>query len=181
MKLFASKTPEKGCSRGGDCCIYNDPPPYPVPTRTRNFRGPYYNRLNAYILGGGGGHYAPAQHSSLSSLQVTWRMAFTTTILNSSAISFMKDEICFISLSTDPSDPVLRSVVMARVAIDLVSNDFCLSASCVCLLRWIGVPGFANSQSVSERLGLITGRHGSPGTFATGVQYSGESTLALVG
>lgn len=44
----------------------------------------------------------------------------TTTILNSSAISFMKEEICFISLSTDPSDPVLRSVVMARVAIDLV-------------------------------------------------------------
>lgn len=46
-------------------------------------------------------------------------MALTTTILNSSAISFMKEEICFISLSTDPSEPVLRSVVMARVAIDL--------------------------------------------------------------
>lgn len=58
----------------------------------------------------------------------------TTTILNSSAISFMKDEICFISLSTDPSEPVLRSVVMARVAIDLVWT-FCGG----CVLCWLAV------------------------------------------
>lgn len=55
----------------------------------------------------------------------TWRMAFTTTILNSSAISFMKEEICFISRSTEPSDPVVSSVVMASVAIDLHNQTFC--------------------------------------------------------
>jgi len=36
----------------------------------------------------------------------------------------MKEEICFMSLSTEPSEPVLRSVVMARVAIDLVWTVF---------------------------------------------------------
>ena len=41
----------------------------------------------------------------------------TTTILNSSAISFMNVEICFISRSTEPSEPVLSSVVIASVAI----------------------------------------------------------------
>lgn len=43
----------------------------------------------------------------------------TTTILNSSAISFIKDEICFIRRSTEPSEPVFSKVVMANVAIDL--------------------------------------------------------------
>mmetsp|Transcript_21645 Transcript_21645/g.48766 ORF Transcript_21645/g.48766 Transcript_21645/m.48766 type:complete len:209 (+) Transcript_21645:2353-2979(+) len=45
-------------------------------------------------------------------------IASTTTILNSSAISPMKDVICFIRRSTPDSEPVLSSVVMARVAID---------------------------------------------------------------
>lgn len=59
-------------------------------------------------------------------------MALTTTILNSSAISFMKEEICFISRSTDPSEPVLSNVVMAKVAIDLChTNRKCIkNASC---------------------------------------------------
>lgn len=34
----------------------------------------------------------------------------------------MNDEICFIRRSTDPSDPVLRRVVMARVAMDLFNR-----------------------------------------------------------
>mmetsp|Transcript_59614 Transcript_59614/g.136746 ORF Transcript_59614/g.136746 Transcript_59614/m.136746 type:complete len:209 (+) Transcript_59614:1733-2359(+) len=46
------------------------------------------------------------------------RMASTTTILKSSAISDMKEVICFISRSTPDSEPVLSSVVMASVAIE---------------------------------------------------------------
>mmetsp|Transcript_21656 Transcript_21656/g.69953 ORF Transcript_21656/g.69953 Transcript_21656/m.69953 type:complete len:209 (+) Transcript_21656:1172-1798(+) len=46
------------------------------------------------------------------------RMASTTTILKSSAISDMKDVICFISRSTPDSEPVLSKVVMASVAMD---------------------------------------------------------------
>jgi hypothetical protein len=45
------------------------------------------------------------------------RMASTTTILWSSEISVRNDCICFISLSTLFSAPVLRRVVMASVAI----------------------------------------------------------------
>lgn len=43
-------------------------------------------------------------------------MAWTTTTLNSSEISDMKEEICFIRRSMLLSLPVLRSVVMAKVA-----------------------------------------------------------------
>ena len=46
------------------------------------------------------------------------RMASTTTILNSSAISPMNEVICFISRSTPDSEPVLSRVVIARVAIE---------------------------------------------------------------
>mmetsp|Transcript_13061 Transcript_13061/g.42265 ORF Transcript_13061/g.42265 Transcript_13061/m.42265 type:complete len:209 (-) Transcript_13061:918-1544(-) len=46
------------------------------------------------------------------------RIASTTTILKSSAISDMKDVICFISRSTPDSEPVLSSVVMASVAME---------------------------------------------------------------
>mmetsp|Transcript_2163 Transcript_2163/g.6155 ORF Transcript_2163/g.6155 Transcript_2163/m.6155 type:complete len:209 (+) Transcript_2163:566-1192(+) len=46
------------------------------------------------------------------------RIASTTTILNSSAISDMKEVICFMRRSTPDSEPVLRSVVIASVAID---------------------------------------------------------------
>ena len=49
-----------------------------------------------------------------------WRLAdliaCTTTILNSSEISDMKVEICFIRRSTEVSLPVFSRVVMARVA-----------------------------------------------------------------
>mmetsp|Transcript_39177 Transcript_39177/g.99261 ORF Transcript_39177/g.99261 Transcript_39177/m.99261 type:complete len:222 (+) Transcript_39177:1379-2044(+) len=44
------------------------------------------------------------------------RIASTTTILNSSAISDMKLLICLSRRSTEPSLPVLSSVVMAKVA-----------------------------------------------------------------
>merc|ERR1719498_2085330 len=50
-------------------------------------------------------------------------IALTTTTLNSSPISPMKVEICFISLSTLPSLPVLSKVVIANVAIDLLLSD----------------------------------------------------------
>mmetsp|Transcript_14557 Transcript_14557/g.29484 ORF Transcript_14557/g.29484 Transcript_14557/m.29484 type:complete len:209 (+) Transcript_14557:1261-1887(+) len=46
------------------------------------------------------------------------RIASTTTILNSSAISDIKEVICFISRSTPDSEPVLSNVVMASVAIE---------------------------------------------------------------
>ena len=49
-------------------------------------------------------------------------MAWTTTILNSSDISFTKVAICFIRRSTEDSDPVFSNVVMAKVAIDLEKN-----------------------------------------------------------
>mmetsp|Transcript_56919 Transcript_56919/g.128974 ORF Transcript_56919/g.128974 Transcript_56919/m.128974 type:complete len:209 (+) Transcript_56919:512-1138(+) len=49
-------------------------------------------------------------------LRHSWRMAVTTTILNSSAISFMKEEICFMRRSTELSVPVLSRVVIAKVA-----------------------------------------------------------------
>jgi hypothetical protein len=45
-------------------------------------------------------------------------MASTMVILNSSVISDMKPLICFINRSTLASLPVLRRVVMAKVAID---------------------------------------------------------------
>ena len=48
---------------------------------------------------------------------VTYLMAWTTTILNSSEISDMKEEICFMRRSTLLSFPVLSSVVIASVAI----------------------------------------------------------------
>ena len=50
-------------------------------------------------------------------------MDFTTTILNSSPISLMNEDICFISLSMLVSVPVFSKVVMARVAIDLLASD----------------------------------------------------------
>ena len=52
-----------------------------------------------------------------------------TVTLNSSEISLMNVEICFIRRSTDDSEPVLRSVVMARVAIDLFESVIKFSKS----------------------------------------------------
>ena len=48
------------------------------------------------------------------------RIASTTTILNSSASSPIKPLICFINLSIEPSLPVFKRVVIAKVAIDLL-------------------------------------------------------------
>ena len=52
-------------------------------------------------------------------------MALTTTILNSSPISLMKEEICFIRRSMEPSVPVFSSVVIARVAMERFESDTC--------------------------------------------------------
>lgn len=57
------------------------------------------------------------------------RIASTTTILNSSAISDMKLVICLMRRSTLDSLPVLRRVVIARVAILLFWSDIKLSKS----------------------------------------------------
>src|SRR3569833_2282008 len=54
----------------------------------------------------------------LGNFKQSVRMASTMVILNSSVISDMKPEICFISRSTLASFPVLRSVVMAKVAME---------------------------------------------------------------
>ena len=45
-------------------------------------------------------------------------MASTMVILNSSVVSAMKPEICFMRRSTLASFPVLSSVVMAKVAME---------------------------------------------------------------
>lgn len=57
------------------------------------------------------------------------RIASTTTILNSSAMSDMKRVICLMRRSTLDSLPVLRRVVIARVAILLFWSDNKLSKS----------------------------------------------------
>jgi hypothetical protein len=54
----------------------------------------------------------------LGNLRQRVRIASTMVILNSSVISAMKPEICFIRRSTLASLPVLRSVVIAKVAIE---------------------------------------------------------------
>lgn len=51
-------------------------------------------------------------------LRQSVRTASMTVILNSSVMSAMKPEICFIKRSTLDSLPVLRRVVMAKVAMD---------------------------------------------------------------
>mmetsp|Transcript_25799 Transcript_25799/g.42621 ORF Transcript_25799/g.42621 Transcript_25799/m.42621 type:complete len:209 (-) Transcript_25799:946-1572(-) len=50
------------------------------------------------------------------------RIASTTTILKSSAISDMKEVICFMSRSTPDSLPVFNNVVIARVAIERLES-----------------------------------------------------------
>lgn len=50
-------------------------------------------------------------------------MASTMVILNSSVISAMKPDICFMSLSTLPSFPVFSRVVMAKVAMERFELD----------------------------------------------------------
>mmetsp|Transcript_8329 Transcript_8329/g.22214 ORF Transcript_8329/g.22214 Transcript_8329/m.22214 type:complete len:222 (-) Transcript_8329:889-1554(-) len=57
------------------------------------------------------------------------RMASTTTILKSSAMSDMKVPICLSSFSTLPSLPVLRRVVMASVAMERFWSAMSVSMS----------------------------------------------------
>mmetsp|Transcript_31656 Transcript_31656/g.97836 ORF Transcript_31656/g.97836 Transcript_31656/m.97836 type:complete len:229 (+) Transcript_31656:1560-2246(+) len=67
------------------------------------------------------------------------RMAVTTTILNSSAISFMNEEICFIRRSTDDSEPVLSKVVIAKVAIERLLSVMSDSISSLHLITAAGL------------------------------------------
>lgn len=68
----------------------------------------------------------------------THRIASTTTILKSSAMSLMKPLICLSSLSTLPSFPVLSSVVMASVAIERFWSVIRLSMSMLQLVTAMG-------------------------------------------
>ena len=62
-------------------------------------------------------------------LRQSERIASTTTILNSSAMSAMNDEICFMSRSTENSEPVFSSVVIASVAIERFESEISDSRS----------------------------------------------------
>lgn len=65
----------------------------------------------------------------LGNLRQSVRMASTMVILNSSVISDMKPEICFIRRSTLASLPVLSRVVMANVAIERLLLEMSSSMS----------------------------------------------------
>mmetsp|Transcript_455 Transcript_455/g.679 ORF Transcript_455/g.679 Transcript_455/m.679 type:complete len:200 (-) Transcript_455:23-622(-) len=83
--------------------------------------------------------------------------ACTTTILNSSAMSEMKFDICFISRSTEDSEPVFRRVVIARVAIFLFESPINVSKSS---LHFDTTPGYFIATSfrvlaaANRRVGL---------------------------
>lgn len=78
-------------------------------------------------------HQRMLWRSNIQSVQQTWTdrghgmpqkgqifilLTSTTTILNSSEISLRKEEMDFMRRSTEPSEPVLRRVVMASVAME---------------------------------------------------------------
>lgn len=67
------------------------------------------------------------------------RIASTTTILNSSAISDIKLVICFIKRSTLASLPVFNSVVIASVAMLLFWSEIKLSMS---MLQFVTAKGY---------------------------------------
>jgi len=76
------------------------------------------------------------------------RIASTTTILNSSAISDMKEVICFISRSTPDSEPVLSSVVIASVAIERFESLISPSMS---MLHGVTASGWTIATLLSVR------------------------------
>mmetsp|Transcript_51956 Transcript_51956/g.126738 ORF Transcript_51956/g.126738 Transcript_51956/m.126738 type:complete len:225 (+) Transcript_51956:1287-1961(+) len=76
------------------------------------------------------------------------RIASTTMTLNSSAMSAMKDPICFMRRSTLLSLPVLRSVVMASVAIERFESAIMFSRS---TLHVVTVSGNAIATLLSAR------------------------------
>ena len=71
----------------------------------------------------------------------------TTTILNSSEISDMKVEICFMSLSTEDSFPVLSNVVMANVAMERFTSVIRFSRS---KLHAVTAAGWRIATSIGE-------------------------------
>mmetsp|Transcript_3374 Transcript_3374/g.9898 ORF Transcript_3374/g.9898 Transcript_3374/m.9898 type:complete len:225 (-) Transcript_3374:1032-1706(-) len=77
------------------------------------------------------------------------RMAITTTILNSSAISFINEDICFIRRSTEDSDPVFNKVVMASVAIERLPSAIRDSISS---LHFITADGFTIATCDNARM-----------------------------
>lgn len=75
----------------------------------------------------------------LGNLRQRVRMASTMVILNSSVISDMKPEICFIRRSTLASVPVLRRVVMAKVAMERLLFEIRSSMSGLHALTAVGL------------------------------------------
>jgi hypothetical protein len=72
--------------------------------------------------------HAPLRKASIpacleGNLRQSVLIASTMVTLNSSEISDMKVDICFINRSTLDSLPVFSSVVIANVAIDLLEFD----------------------------------------------------------
>ena len=87
-------------------------------------------------------------------------MALTTTILNSSPISPMKEEICFISRSTLPSLPVFNRVVMASVAMLRLLSLTRFSISSLHLLTttgWRTATSLRVRMAAKRRTGLVAG------------------------
>lgn len=81
-------------------------------------------------IGGVAGHIHSHQKAKdKSQKNVIYLMASTTTILNSSDISDMKEAICFMSRSTLLSEPVFSRVVMASVAMLLLLSVIRFSRS----------------------------------------------------
>jgi len=76
------------------------------------------------------------------------RMASTTTILNSSAISLMKEVICFMRRSTPDSEPVLSRVVIASVAIERFES---LISPSISILHGVTASGWTIATLLSVR------------------------------
>ncbi|KAH6607257.1 hypothetical protein Trco_003570 [Trichoderma cornu-damae] len=93
----------------------------------------------------------------LGNLRHRVRMASTMVILNSSVMSDMKPEICFISLSTLASLPVLSRVVMAKVAMDRFELEMRSSMSALHTLTAAGLKE-AKPWRIRRAANLVTAR-----------------------
>lgn len=93
----------------------------------------------------------------LGNLRHNVRIASTIVILNSSVISDMKPEICFINRSTLASLPVLSRVVIAKVAIDRLLLEMRSSISGLQTLTACGLKE-AKLWRIRRAANLVTAR-----------------------
>ena len=93
----------------------------------------------------------------LGNLRHSVRIASTIVILNSSVMSDMNVDICFIRRSTLPSFPVFRSVVIAKVAIERLEFEIRDSMSG---LQVVMAEGFVEAIEwrIRTAANLVTGR-----------------------